>query len=401
MALSFITPTRPRHLVNNPIRFSLLADADDPVTMEVTIEGSVVYKGVYIPIVNSPYTNYKVDIAIEDVIRPYMYPTDVGPVHNIIYDADFNYLSVSIKFTQRSNTLNYSGNVYNGGIGKRLFRDLYLRGTDIFSHKLLDTSKQFFLTTRTSGRHITMKENEICPLFFIAANKTYSVVTEYGNIFILPAMNPNYLYGLSIESVRWYSDRLYHKKPSFFGILIDGQYVFDVTITSPDPVPHTYIIEFRNSFGVYERLEVSGRCISEPEFGEDNAFDRYDETVNDYVEQNERLSIREVINAEFGYKTLDEFYFARDMLQSDERRLIDPAGNYYNVRVIAENFSHDLHPRQPGSIPLKIRFVDTDNCYSPERDDSPPDFYFGEPIWLHGVTNGYGFLFADKPLNTI
>jgi hypothetical protein len=401
MALSFGNPIFPRYLVNNPIRFGLLADTDDPVTMEVTVGSSMVYKGVYGPVVNNPYSNYKVDISIEDIIRPYMTPVNIGPVYNIIYDADFNHLSVSIKFTQGSNTLNYSCDVYNGGISKRLFRDLYIHGTDIFSYKFFDTSKQFFLTTRTSGRHITIKENEICPLFFIVTNKTYSVVTEYGNIFILPEMSLNHLRALSIEGVRWYSDRLYNKKPSFFGIMIDGQYVFDVTITEPAPSPDKYIIEFRNSFGVYERLEVSGRCVSEPEFGEDNAFDRYDGTVNDYIEQNERLSIREVINAEFGYKTPDEFFFARDMLQSDERRLIDPAGNYHNVRVIAENFSHDLHPKQPGSIPLKIRSVDTDISYSPERDDSPPDFYFGEPVWLHGVTNGYGFLFADKPLNTV
>jgi hypothetical protein len=401
MALSFRKSTFPRYLVNNPIRFGLLADSDAPVTMEVSTGGDVVYKGVYNPVLNSPYINYKVDISVEDIVKPYMRPADAGALVNVICLSDFDYLSISVKFTQGNSILNYSGNIYNGGIGKRLFRQLYIHNTDIFSYKFTDTSKQFFLTTRTSGRHITMKENEICPLFFVATDKTYSVVTEYGNTFILPEMTVNRLYALSIDAIRGYSDLLYNKMPSFFGIMIDGQYVFDVTVTQPVPAPDKYIIEFRNSFGVYERLEVSGRCLSEPEFGENNAFDRYDVTVDDFIEKNERLSVREVINAEFGYKTPDEFLFARDMLQSDDRRLIDPSGNYHQVRVLSENFSHELHPKQPGSVPLKIRFVDTDTSYSPEQDDSPPDFYFGEPIWLHGVMNGYGFLFADEPLNTI
>jgi hypothetical protein len=369
--------------------------------MQVSTGGEIIYKGVYSPVAYGNYSEYKVDISIEDIIKPYMTTSNTTSHTIIVYESTFDYLSISITFKQGSNNLSYSCDIYNGGIGKHLYRDLYNKGTDIFAYKIFDTAKQFFLTTRTFGRHITVKENELLALFFIATNKTYSVVTEYGNVFVLPVMVANALYALNLKGIRLYSHQIYNKKPAFFGIMIDGQYVFDITVTGPSPAPGNHIIEFRNSFGVYERIEVSGRCISEPEFGEDNAFDKYDETVNDFIEQNERRSVREVINAELGYKTLEEFFFVRDMLQSNDRYLLDPSGNYHQVRVISENFSHDLNPRQPGSIPVKIRFIDTDISFSPEKDDSPPDYLFGEPVWMHGSTNGYGFLFDDSQLNTI
>jgi hypothetical protein len=308
---------------------------------------------------------------------------------------------VSVRFTQVNSTLNYSGIVYKGGIGKKMLRYLKGNNTDVFAYKFLNTNRQFFLTTRTSGRHIVIKENELYPLYFIATDKTYTVVTEYMNTFTFPAMTAGNLYAFNIEVLRRLSHDSYGKIPSYLGILIDGKFVFDITIKEPAKSLNKYVIQFLNSFSAFEKLEVTGKQVSEPEFAKDNTFMIYDQSIDDYIEQNNRLEIREIMKVDFGYKSLEEFLFMRDMLQSDKQYLIDSDGNRYKVRVSCDSFSHDLFPTEPGSVQLKIRMEDNDSNYSPAVDESGPDFNFGETIWRLGVTNGYGFLFADSTLNTV
>lgn len=399
MALSFKTQPSENYLVNNPIVFELKSNIQVQIRFDVTISGNIVYTGVFTPTGKSP--SFEANISVSEIIRPYMQSSEVANMNQMISAVSNPYTSISVQFTQNSSTLSYSGRIYKGGIGKKMLRYLKGKNTDIFAYKLLSAEKQFFLTTRSSGRHIIVKENELHPLYFIATDKTYTVVTDSGQTFAFPAMTAGNLYAFNIEVLRRLSYNTYRKVPAYMGILVDGKYILDITVKKPAKSPHKYIIQFLNSFSAFEKLEVTGKALSEPEFGEDNAFTIYDKGIDDYIEQNNRLGIREVVKADFGYKTLDEFMFMRDMLQSDKRYLIDQSGNRHEIRVSVENFSHDLYPTEPGSIQLKIRLVDNDVNYSPDVDESTSDFNFGEAIWEFGVTNAYGFLYADKPLNTI
>ena len=399
MALSFKTQPAASYLVNNPIVFELKSNVQDLIRFDVSVSGSVVYSGTFIP--TGSGTNFDANISISEILKSYMKDSDVANLTQLVSSVTNSFVQVSVHFTQGSSTLDYSGNIYKGGVGKKMLRYLKGKSTDIFAYKFLNTDKQFFLTTRTSGRHIVIKENELYPLYFIATDKSYTVVTEYGSTFTFPAMTAGNLYAFNIEVLRRLSYNSYRKIPSYLGILVDGKFVFDITIKEPAKSPNKYVIRFLNSFSAFEKLEVTGKQVSEPEFAEDNAFMIYDQSIDDYIEQNNRLGIREVMKADFGYKSLEDFLFMRDMLQSDKRYIIDPDGNQYEVRVSCENFSHDLFPTEPGSVQLKIRLVDSDSNYSPGIDESLPDFNFGEAIWTFGVTNGYGFLYADSMLNTI
>lgn len=399
MALSFKKQPASSYLMNNPIVFELKSTVQELIRFNVSVAGAIVYSGTCMP--TGSGSNFEANISIAEILKPYAKNSDVANTSQLVSAVSNGFIQTSVKFTQNNSVLDYSGSVYKGGIGKKMLRYLKGKNTDIFAYKLLNTDKQFFLTTRTSGRHIVIRENELSPLYFIATGKTYTAVTEYGHTFTFPAITSGSLYAFNVDVLRRLSYNSYRKLPSYIGILVDGKFTFDITIKAPAKSPNKYIIQFLNSFSAFEKLEVTGKAISEPEFAEDNAFMIYDENIDDYIEQNNRLGLREIIKADFGYKTLDEFLFMRDMLQSDKRYLIDSSGNKHEIRVSVQNFSHDLFPTEPGSVQLTIRLVDNDINYSPEIDDSSADFNFGEAIWEFGVTNAYGFLYADKPLNTI
>jgi hypothetical protein len=400
MALSFKKERGLNYLVNNPIVVELISDVQDMIRFEVSTDGIVFYTGIAIPTGSSG--NFEANISISEILKSYMKSREVVDMEQLVSPVTNSFVGVAVRFIQGSSILFFQGNIFRGGIGKNLLRYLKGKNTDIFAYKLENNSVQFFMTTRTSGRHITVKENELCPFFFIAGHKLYTAVTEYGNAFTFPAIPASYLlYALNIEVLRQLSYTAYGKIPSYIAIHVDGAYIFDITIKKPSKSPNKYIIQFLNSYSVFEKLEVVGKQVSEPEFAEDNAFMIYDSGIDDYIEQNNRLGIREVIKADFGYKSLEEFLFMRDMLQSDKRYLIGPDGNKQEVRVSCESFSHDLFPTEPGSVSLIIRFIDSDSNYSPPIDEYLQYFNIGEAIWERGVTNGYGFLYANEPLNTI
>ena len=385
------------YLANNPIVFELRSIIRDLIHYDIVIAGKIIFSGSAMPAGTS---EFDADIQVSEIISSYMQTSEIDNMLSLICSVTNSFINITINFSQGEETLNFTGKVYPGGIGKKMMRYLKHMTTNIFANKLINTEKQFMLTTRTAGRHISIKENELYPLLFIATNKAYTAVTEYGNVFVFPAMTPGELYAFNPEVLRRTSFLTYGKLPSFLGILVDGKFVFDIVILKSDRTPDKLRVRFRNSFAAFEVIEISGKATSKTTVT-DSSFMRFDSTTYDYTEENNRLSIRDSISAESGYKSLDEFMFIRDMLQSDKQILIDALGNEYNVRVSSDDFSYDILPREPGSIRLNIKVTETDTNYSPEIDESHPEFNFGEAIWETGITNGYGFLYYNSLLNTI
>lgn len=384
------------YLANNPIKFELRSLIRDLIHYDILIAGEIIFSGSVMPAGSS---EFDADIQVSEIISSYMQPSEIDIMWVLVSSVTNSFINITINFSQGEETLSYTGNVYPGGIGKKMMRYLKHMTTNIFANKLINTEKQFMMTTRTAGRHISIKENELYPLLFIATNKAYTAVTEYGNVFVFPAMTPGQLYAFNPEVLRRTSFLTYGNLPSFIGILVDGKFIFDIVILKSDRTPDKLRIRFRNSFAAFEVIEISGKATSKTTVT-DSSFMRFDSTTYDYTEENNRLAIRDSLIAESGYKSLDEFMFIRDMLQSDKQILIDALGNEYNVRVSSDDFSYDILPREPGSVRLNIKLTETDTNYSPDFDESLPDFDFGESIWKTGITNAYGFLFSESTLNT-
>lgn len=397
--LSFKNQPKQAYLVNNPIVFELQSTVQELIYYSITISNVIVFLGTSIP--SGTAGVYYANIQIAEIIKAHFAKSEVTDMSVFVTQISNAHISVSVEFLQgETSTLNYSGTIYQGGISKQMMRYLNSNNTDIFTYKLLNENKQFTLTTRTDGPHIVIKENELHPLYFIALDKSYTAITEYGNVFSFPPLIDGNVYAFNIEVLRKMSFLSYNKIPSYIGILIDGKFVFDIIIKKALTTPDKYVIKFLNSFSAYEQIELTGIATAKPEIA-DNSFMKYDQIVDDYIEQNNRLKLREVISVDFGYKTPEEFLFIYDMLQSDSKYLIDHLGQEREVRISADDFTHDLLPREPSSIKLTIKFIDSDTSHSPDRDDSLPEFKFGESIWENGITNAYGFLFSDSTLKTI
>ena len=384
--LSFRTPPQPRYLVENPIIFHLETDSTSPVQLEIQFPpygpyGVTYYHGIYTP--SGKSGDLRVDISVNDIIKTFM----TGRIHieqtGLIVESNFSYSTIYIRFNQGGNMIETNIIVYPGGISNQFIRYLTEKNTNIFTYKLLNTYKQFLLTTRTAGRHLFLRENEVCPLYFIATNKNYTVETEHGTTYPAPAMTPGNIYALDLDFIRK-SEMVQNRLTQYFNVKVNGNVLFDITIIPSAPVPNIYVIEFINSYGVPERLEISGRKTSAPELKSDETFDRYDPDIDNYIEQNDRVQLREIINASFGYKTIEELFFARDMLQSAKRYLIDSAGFLSEVRINSEAYEHSLHPVTPGSVPLTINFVDTETQFSPIPDESLPEGGIRFTVTIHG-----------------
>jgi len=341
--LSFRTPPQPRYLVENPIIFHLETDSPSPVQLEIQFPpygpyGVIYYHGIYTP--SGKSGDLRVDISINDIIKTFI----TGRIHieqaGLIAESDFSYSTIYIRLTQGSNTLETSIIVYPGGISKQFMRYLTEKNTNIFTYKLLNAYKQFLLTTRTAGRHLFLRESEVCPLYFVATDKNYTVETEHGITYPAPAMTHGNIYALDLDFIRK-SEMTQNRLTQFFNVKVNGNVIFDITIIPSAPVPNIYVIEFINSYGVPERMEISGRKTSAPELKSDETYDRYDPDIDNYIEQNDRVQLREIINASFGYKTIEELFFARDETSAGEATVIFEVQQFTEWKDVAKpTFNH-------------------------------------------------------------
>ena len=375
MALSFITPPAANFLVENPIIFRLASDSPDAIRFTVSIAGDEVYAGIFLPAVGDGF--HEADLSLSGILQAYFTgdPVTVDP-EATVSEVLHMYLDFSVLFTRDSDALLHNARAYRGGVSKDMLRWLDENNTDIFTCRLLSSVSQFFMTSRTASREITVKENELMPLFFIASGRSWSVTTEHGDSFAFPPAVQGEVYAFNLRAFRESLPR----PPFLISLKLLLTLAITVRIVEPDRTPRKLMIEFINSFGAPERMEISGKCTSVPDFGDETAFDVYDAGVDGYIERCERAELREVIRAESGYRTADEFRFLRDLLQSDRRWLIDlTTGRRRQIRVTAESFEHDLFPVTPGSATLTLRCVEAEKMFSPDptaAGDSGTDEFF-------------------------
>jgi len=366
--LSFRKTPALRYLVDNPVMFQLITPAQQPaIEFEITIAGVSVYTGIFIPAGNDP--DFLADIPVQDILKPHFLPLVPLDPDALFSEVANMFIDFTITFTQDDVTLTHSARVYRGGVSKQMLRFLNDEGSDIFFYKLINTKRQFFMTTRTGGNTVTVRDTEPAPLCFIATGKQHVVTANTGDTYTFPPTEPGNVYAFHLDTFL----KSLPVMPNEVTIPLFMSFVMKIRIVPAARVPDRFVIEFLNSYAVPERIEVTGQCIFEPELADDNAYDVYDVTVDDYQERNERRRLREIVDAEAGYRTREEFFFLRDMLQSDRLYLIDEAGSRREVRVKAENFAHNVWPREPESVKLNIRMVDDDTQFTPERaadDDS-------------------------------
>lgn len=152
----------------------------------------------------------------------------------------------------------------------------------------------------------------------------------------------------------------HHILASVFDVYVGEKKSCTIIITPGTISRERYLLQFLNSYGSYELIEITGIGTIKREADEESAFNAYDEVIDDYVESWERLSGKESMTVESGYRTNDELIFLIDMLSSEDIKILGLDGRNIRVNVTAENLTRAARATSPESIKLTLHFSDSE-----------------------------------------
>jgi hypothetical protein len=270
-------------------------------------------------------------------------------------------IAISVQNTQ-GETKTLSLKAVIGGISKRLLRRLLDENSNIFTWKLLNSSVNFFKTTRTNGRIITIRETELLPIPFLYPDGALKVVAA--GIETSLSGTAGQPVALNLYRLRKKLFQTNQKLASVFDIYSGSTKSCTIVITPGTVSRERYLLEFLNSYGAYERIEVTGIGNIESEIESDSTYQIYDESIDDYIEARERQSARDKLLVELGYRNTEELVHLMDMLASDDIKILGLSGRNIRVNAVADNLTHAIRSTVPESIKMTLHFVDSDVRYT-------------------------------------
>lgn len=270
-------------------------------------------------------------------------------------------IAISVQNTQ-GETKTLSLKAVIGGISKRLLRRLLDENSNIFTWKLLNSSVNFFKTTRTNGRIITIRETELLPIPFLYPDGALKIIAA--GIETSLSGTAGQPVALNLYRLRQKLFQTNQKLASVFDIYSGSTKSCTIVITSGTVSRERYLLEFLNSYGAYERIEVTGIGNIESEIESDSTYQIYDESIDDYIEARERQSARDKLQVESGYRNTEELVHLMDMLASDEIKILGLSGRNIRVNAVADNLTHAIRSTVPESIKMTLHFVDSDVRYT-------------------------------------
>lgn len=251
---------------------------------------------------------------------------------------------------------------HRGGISKQNYRRLLAQETDIFADRFLNSGCNFFLTTRTADWRLVVKETEIYPLaFFYPAQGTLRLRELSGGRYMTITGVAGKLYALNIAAVRKYFYTENNIIANAFDVYVGSDYACRIAIEQAQAAKERYRLKFRNSYGAFELVDITGQAQIAPTFGNDKdggSYQRYVQDLDDFSRERPRISMSEVINISTGFKTNRELRFLLDMLASDEVYLLDYTDEPLRVVVTAEELSYYRKPNGPQAFDLVITPAD-------------------------------------------
>lgn len=270
-------------------------------------------------------------------------------------------IAISVQNTQ-GETKTLSLKAVIGGISKRLLRRLLDENSNIFTWKLLNSSVNFSKTTRTNGRIITIRETELLPIPFLYPDGALKIVAA--GIETSLSGTAGQPVALNLYRLRQKLFQTNQKLASVFDIYSGSIKSCTIVITPGTVSRERYLLEFLNSYGAYERIEVTGIGNIESEIESDSTYQIYDESIDDYIEARERQSARDKLQVESGYRNTEELVHLMDMLASDDIKILGLSGRNIRVNAVADNLTHAIRSTVPESIKMTLHFVDSDVRYT-------------------------------------
>lgn len=329
--------------------------------LTVSLSGTDIYEGRFFPPLN-------VDISeIIAAFAPY-YPepeTYGSSPFSQIYDWEglIDY-SVYVKAEYDGYESECVFMAVPGGISRQNFRQLVSLGTDIFNSRFLNYEGNFFLTTRTHGWRIIMKETEIYPLYFLNKLRPLDIsVKECVSDRTLTFENiTTGVWSLDIDGLRRQFMNDHKVIANIFDIYVSDVFSCRIVVECSDLSKERYRIKFRNSLGVFEIIELSGEISITPEYPEaENAvFKRYDSVAGNYYSDRGRVERKQSITLNTGIKRPEEVCFIMDMIGSEEVYLLDLTPLPIKVIPSVDEFIYKPRPEVPENFTIKLEIADSE-----------------------------------------
>lgn len=260
-----------------------------------------------------------------------------------------------------------------GGVSKRTLRRLNDENSNIFTWKLLNSEGNFFQTTRGTGRIFTLRETELLPIPFIYPDGELKVVAS-GITTTLPGTTGDPV-ALNLYRLRKNLFETSHVLASVFDIYSGEIKACTIVITPGTVSRERYLLQFLNSYGAYERIEVTGIGSIEHKAADEETYFVYDELVDDYVEARERQSGTDTLKVDSGYRSPEELVYLIDMLSSDDIKILGLDGRNIKVIATADNLASAARATTPESIKLTLRFAESEHHHTGSLLDDD----FGSP----------------------
>lgn len=290
----------------------------------------------------------------------YRFSFDVADIIKSFTGSTWAVLDYTVSINPETYT--FSGKALPGGISKEMNLYLLKNSTNIFDFRLLNSINNFLFTTRTNRDIIPMRRNELGDVHFLRPTaEEFSISTNTGIIHSIGSAAIATPFSIDLQALIATFSNPDQISEIYFCIASVPRFKIVITDSFSE---ESYILRFKNSLGVFEKIEVTGKATRNPVFGDSSAYNEWDDGMKDFRQSRLRVPVSDKLTAEAGYKTTDELFFIGDLLSSDEIYFMGST-HERKCLVSSDNYSHALRQTVPESISLSIDFVDQDINMSP------------------------------------
>lgn len=330
---------------------------------------------VYIASMSKYYTgryNQPFSVNISEIVDAYAYnigePRVGAPCENgviLIEDiADMGERKVYVDITE-DNLDEWECYIIPGGVSRQNYRRFSRLGTDAFEARFLNLANNFFMTTRTAGWRIVLKETELYPLYFINMEDflDMTVVERVsGKNLEQQGVFEKGIFALDVDAMRKQFFDEYGVLANIFDVFRGDplRYSCSIVIERSEAARERYRLKFRNSLGVFEIIELTGELTITPDYAaaDEARFSRYDAVTDDFTTDRERIARPQSLTIETGVMRPDNIRFLMDMIGSEEVYLLDLSELPVKVIPSIEELNYKPRPEAPQKFTVKLQVAE-------------------------------------------
>lgn len=251
-----------------------------------------------------------------------------------------------------------------GGISRQNYRQFLALGSDVFTKRFLNQSANFFLSTKSPGNVLEMKETELYPLYFMSnvnSDNMRAVAPVDGSDIDIGTLETG-IYALDVSALRLAFVNKNGVLPSVFDIYRGDSRSCRIVIKKSDVTRDRWILKFRNSLGVFELIELTGELSVTPAYkdNENACFKVFDSVMSDFVTRRERVERTLSFSVGTGVKNTKEVRFLMDMLGSDEVYLLSMTPLPIRVIPSVEDYVFVCPQNSPEKFTIKLEVAEPD-----------------------------------------